>query len=394
MRKILYPIFALAALFTYAGCADWITPDPIYKEPENIYDNEGSTVYQDLLAYKKDMAGRQVMFGWFDEWTGTGSYRNMLRALPDSIDIVSHWNPKESYVEPLTDFQKHDLAEVHKRGTKVLFCLFFKDLGFRLTPGLAAAQANVPSEEYIATMREKWGWYERNYDASPEADAAIAKYADEMSAYVIENGYDGIDFDFERNYGERGNLVESNAALHVLLTALSRNFGPKSGTGRLLVVDGEPQTLSPESGPLLDYYIIQAYSNNNASGDSYLDARFATGGIAGAALFATFGEADGGEANVLRKTIWTEDFESGQNKLTGGPEYRFRNGHVNPGLNADGTPKTSTYSLDGMCRYYREIDGEIVKAGGAGAYRFNLSRLYNDYTLYRRAIQTMNPAEN
>ena len=28
----------------------------------------------------------------------------------------------------------------------------------------------------------------------------------------------------------------------------------KSGTGRILMVDGEPQTLNKESGPLLDYY--------------------------------------------------------------------------------------------------------------------------------------------
>ena len=40
---------------------------------------------------------------------------------------------------------------------------------------------------------------------------------------------------------------------------LSKEFGPKSGTGRILMVDGEPQTLNKESGPLLDYYVVQAY---------------------------------------------------------------------------------------------------------------------------------------
>lgn len=43
------------------------------------------------------------------------------------------------------------------------------------------------------------------------------------------------------------------------LDELSKEFGPKSGTGRILMVDGEPQTLNKESGPLLDYYVVQAY---------------------------------------------------------------------------------------------------------------------------------------
>lgn len=356
---------ALAAL-TVSGCSDWVTPEPLNKESENIH---GEDYYEALREYRK--SDHVKSFGWYSSWTALGSdMKNYLIGLPDSLDIVSHWYPAESYAEPLTDAQKEDLKAMDRRGTKVLFCLFFKDLGFRMTPGVEVAENRDPSEEYKALMRKTWGWYERDYDGSAEADAAIAKYADALARYVIDNGYDGIDFDYEVNYGERGNIVESTKALHVLLTALSRHMGPKSGSGLILAVDGEPQTLAAESGPLLDYYIIQAYY---CPGDSDLDSRFN-------GLFNKFKDVED-EATVLRKLIWTEDFERYQD---GKCNFAFRSGHKNPGLDKDGNPRTSTpYSIDGMARYYRDINGEMVKIGGYGAYRFELKGASDEYLLYR-----------
>ena len=54
--------------------------------------------------------------------------------------------------------------------------------------------------------------------------------------------------------------------------------------------------------------------------------------------------------------------------------------------------KTSTMSLDGMARYYREINGETVNAGGFGAFRFDIARGSDDYLVMRRAIQAANPS--
>lgn len=371
MKKgILAIACATLAAWAISGCSDWMTPERLYKPEENIH---GDDYYAALRAYKE--SDHVKCFGWFSSWTALGTdMKNYLIGLPDSMDIVSHWLPVESYAEPLSEAQKKDLAAMEKRGTKVLFCLFFKDLGFRMTPGVQTAENANPSEEYKALMRETWGWYERQYDGSAEADAAIAKYADAMAKYVIDNGYAGIDFDYEVNYGERGNIVESTKALHVFLTALSKYFGPKSGTGRLLVVDGEPQTLAAESGPLLDYYIIQAYS---CSGDGNLDSRFN-------GLYSKFSSVED-EATVLRKLIWTEDFERYQD---GKCNFTFRTGHKNPGLDKDGNPRTRTpYSIDGMARYYRDINGEAVKIGGYGAYRFELKGAVDEYQLFRRLMR-------
>lgn len=363
-KKITYIMFSAFAILSMASCNKWLTPEPLFKEPYNIH---GEDYYAALREYKS--SDHVKCFGWYSSWTAVGNdMKNYLIGLPDSMDIVSHWLPVESYAQPLSDAQKKDLKAVQEKGTKVLFCLFFKDLGFRMTPGLENAENSNPSETYKQLMRETWGWYERSYDGSEAADAAIAKYARALKDYVIENGYDGIDFDYEVNYGERGNLVESTAALHVLLTELSKYMGPKSGSGLILTVDGEPQTLAAESGPLLDYYIIQAY---HCQGDSDLDRRFN-------GLFNKFRSVED-EATVLKKLFWTEDFESIQD---GRQDFTYRDGTKIP------------YSIEGMSRYYREIDGQQVKIGGFGAYRFDIIGSIDEYALMRRMIQGVNPANN
>lgn len=363
-KKIIYIMFSAIAALSLTNCSKWVTAEPKFSEPENIH---GEDYYAALREYKA--SDHIKCFGWYSSWSAMGkSMKNYLIGLPDSMDVVSHWLPVESYAQPLSEAQRKDLADVHKKGTKVLFCLFFKDVGFRMTPGLETAQNASPSEEYKKLMRETWGWYERSYDASPEADEAIRKYARALKDYVIANDYDGIDFDYEVHYGESGNLVESTTALHVLLTELSKYMGPKSGSGLILAVDGEPQSLAAESGPLLDYYIIQSYY---CSGDSDLDGRFNN-------LYSKFSSVES-EATILRKLFWTEDFES---KQDGKQSFRFRDGSM------------TEYSIEGMSKYYREIDGQKVNIGGFGAYRFDILGAVDEYALMRRMIKGVNPANN
>ncbi len=392
---MLASVIGLAAV----SCSDWMSPRHVYEEPYNIKTEEEMEA---LRAYKN--SDHSICFGWYSSWTGVGDkMQSYLIGLPDSLDVVSHWNPTEAYVEPLTDAQKKDLAEVKEKGTKVLFCLFFKELGFRFTPGI---DYSLPTKNYGGDndakladrqkMKDTWGWYEDNYDGSEAAKEAIRKYARVMTEYVISQGYDGIDFDYEAHWGlSNGNIGLNPNAIHILLEELSKNFGPKSGTGRILAVDGEPQSLNAETGPLIDYYIIQAYS---CGGDADLDGRFSVSGPNGTpSLLAKFRAVED-ERTILKKTIWTEDFEKHQ--TSGGAEFTFRSGHKNPGLelidpndpSKGYRPKTKTRSLDGMARYYREIDGEVVTAGGFGAFRFDIARGSDDYLVMRRAIQTANPS--
>lgn len=362
MKKLIYSIFAVIATVFFAQCSDWTEIEANYTDPVNIH---GDEYYEALRAYKKSK--HPIVFGWYSDWIGKGTdMYNQLRGIPDSMDIVSIWG--NSY--NLTPEQWSDLQEVReKKGTKVLVCLQIMNLGQAYTPAEVEQDYivnGVQYETYNEAMAAYWGWYKSSYDGSEEAQNAIRKYAQVIADSINKYGYDGFDIDFEPNYGYRGNLSGSNDAMHVWLSELSKYFGPKSNTGKLLVVDGEPQTLNTESGPLLNYYIIQAYY---CTGDTNLDGRFNN-------LLNKFGSVED-ESTILSKTVWCEDFE--KHKADGGPQFTTRDG-------------VTTYSLMGMAMYYRpEVDARI---GGVGAYRFNLCRPLNDYVFMREVIQYLNPAQN
>ena len=346
MKKILYAFSIALVAFTFTQCADWVTPEPKFEEQVNVNTEE---YYKALRAYKK--TDHSICFGWYSGWTGAGAdMYNQLRGIPDSMDVVSIWGEKTG----LTEDQIADMREVQeKKGTKILWCQHIQDIGREITPeGVDPA--------------ELWGWNGSYYDGSEEAKAAIRKYAKAIVDSTLAYGYDGCDFDYEPNYGFAGNISASPEAMHIFLEEVAKYMGPKSGTDLILAVDGEPQTLLAESGPLLDYYIIQAYYS---WGYADLDNRFNR-------LVNKFGGVESTET-ILRKTVWCEDFE--RHKQDGGPVHSLRDG---------GT----TYSLMGMAKWYHP-DMPEVRHGGVGAYRFNLCRPVNDYFFMRQVIQEMNPAQ-
>lgn len=337
-------VAALAAI-ALTSCKDWTTPESKFKDPVNI---NGKEYYEALRAYKA--SDHAVCFGWYSEWNGGGAdLQSQLRGIPDSMDMVSIWGGKTG----LSKDQIADMREVQQlKGTKVLWCQHIVDIGREITP------SGVDVAEY-------WGWNRNGYDYTEEADNAIRKYARAIVDTCKKYGYDGCDFDYEPNYGYSGNISGSPDAMHVFLSEMAKYMGPQSGTGLILAVDGEPQTLRPESGPLLDYYIIQSYY---CRGYWDLDNRFNR-------LLNKFGALED-ESTILRKTIWCEDFERYQKN--GGEQYTDRDGSI-------------TYSLMGMARYKRpNLPGERI--GGVGAYRFNLGGKYDDYRIMREVIQEMNPS--
>lgn len=371
MKKLLYTVLAAMLSLTFIQCSDWTEMTPKFSEP---YNSHGDDYYEALRAYKK--TDHSVTFGWFSGWTGQGdNMNNMLRGIPDSMDIVSIWGDPFN----LSEAQKSDLQEVReKKGTRVLYCQHITDLGRSMTPPEVQNDFIVNGTQYNSlaeAMAAYWGWYGNSGDTSEAGiEAAIRKYARVIIDSINKYGYDGFDIDYEPNYGYGGNISSYPSRMHILLDELSKEFGPKSGTGRILMVDGEPQTLNAESGPLLDYYTIQAYY---CRGDANLDSRFQ--GLLNKFLSVTPGETDKEkEAAILRKTIWCEDFE--RHKSDGGPEFTTRDGE-------------KTYSLKGMAMYYRPgLEG--TRIGGVGAYRFDLCRPINDYYFMREVIQVMNPARH
>lgn len=196
-----------------ASCTKETTPERInIQHPDQqspiLRDN---AYYQNLRAYKQTK--HKLAFGWYGSWTAVGaSYQTRLQSAPDSMDIISIWSQWHS----LTPEQIADKEFVQKiKGTKVTFTIF----------------SDKMPEPFLTEI-----------GGGEYTDEAIEAYAkayckDSMDKY----SYDGIDVDYEPGYGASGPFVgHDNELFRKLILAMSKYVGPKSGTGRLLMIDGVP----------------------------------------------------------------------------------------------------------------------------------------------------------
>ncbi len=355
IKNILAP-YALIGLFL-ASCSSWT--DMRIKDADDLTQSANNDAYFEALrAYKK--SDHSVTFGWFGNWSGKGvSLENTMKGLPDSVDFVSMWG---GWKNPTPEILA-DLHYVQKlKGTRALVCCIVLDIGDQITP---------EDHNYsLEARKDFWGWVDGD-DVSIEA--AIRKYANAFCDTIDKYNYDGFDLDWEPNYGHpfetRKEMAVGNR-IDIFLEEMSKRIGPKSGTDRLLVIDGEPYAIHPETGALFDYFIVQAY----ASGGEYdLDSRLSR-------VIDTFDGILDAE-DVARKFIVTENFES------------FAEGG---GVIFDGKYR----SLEGMARWNPVINGKKVRKGGVGTFHMEYEYSPNGFPLgvtypyLRKATQIMNPANN
>lgn len=368
----LYTLYLSLLTLVFSSCNDW-TDIEAESFPEEMTSDE---YYAALRAYKQ--TDHQVAFGWFGGWTGTGAFlKNSLIGIPDSVDIVSIWDNGLQ----LTDAQKKDMQFVQQtKGTKIVFCRILKNVGDGFTPAYVTEGLEDGTSEYIAAQNEFWGFPADESDQEA-VETAIRKYAKAVVDTLNFYGYDGFDIDYEPYAGPHtGNLIKqgNNENFAIFLDELSKYMGPKSGTGKLLMIDGEPQSIQdqPQVGHYLDYFVIQAY---NSSSDSNLDDRLLGGpGQYRCGLMETFGE-ELGEERVTRMTIMTENFEAVDGAMNGGVDYTDRWGN-------------SMKSLEGMARW--QPKNGFTK-GGVGTYHMEAEYGTSpEYKNLRNAIQIMNPSSH
>ena len=245
MKNFLKYVAALAIVGAFfVACSDWTDPErEITQHPDQqspiLRDN---AYYQALREYKKTK--HKIAFGWYGSWTAVGaSYQTRLQSAPDSMDIISIWSQWHS----LTPEQIADKEFVQKiKGTKVTFTIF----------------SDKMPEPFLTEI-----------GGGEYTDEAIEAYAkayckDSMDKY----SYDGIDVDYEPGYGASGPFVgHDNELFRKLILAMSKYVGPKSGTGRLLMIDGVPYAVHADVADCFDYGIVQAY---NSYGYTDLQDRF------------------------------------------------------------------------------------------------------------------------
>lgn len=350
-KKILYSTLWGLLAVAFWSCSDWTE-----VESEDYFEYPAKKYYASLRDYKK--TDHQVAFGWFGNWTGRGaSMVNSLMGLPDSVDFVSVWGNWHT----LDEHRMADKKQVkEQKGTRALICFIIQDIGAQITP-----------VEYKDKPNEYWGFDPENTAADNARNlAAVEKYALAICDTIIKYDYDGFDIDYEPNFGHRGNMSGNDAYMLHFIKTLSKHMGPKSGTNRLLVIDGEPQSIVAESGPYFDYFIVQAYQ---ATSDSNLDGR----------LSSTIENFQGflSPEEVAKKYIVTENFESYAS--TGGVDYTDRYGN-------------KMQSLAGMACWTPFVNGKAVRKGGIGTYHmeYDYPTTPVEYKYLREAIRIMNPAVN
>lgn len=361
--KILLPIVGL--VLCVSACSDWTDLEPKYNE--NMSGSiKPSEYYEQLRAYKK--SDHPITFGWFGNWTGKGAnLEKCMAGLPDSVDLVSIWGNWRN----ISPEQEADLRLCQqKKGTKFLLCFIVHGLGDQLTPD-------------GQTVPEYWGWegelipdrpYQRwemiDTDVTTDQETIIRRYAKQIIDTIAKYNYDGFDIDYEPNYqGRWGSLANYPKRMSIFIDELSKYLGPKSGSDKMLVIDGEPQSMPSERGECMNYFIVQAY---NSSGDADLDSR----------LKSTINNFTGflEPKEVAKRYVVTENFEDWA--LKGGADFTDRYGN-------------EMKSLEGMARWTPIIDGEVCAKGGAGTYHmeyeFTVSGYEGTYPFLRNATRIMNP---
>lgn len=320
------------------------------KDPENLTDPERSEEYYAALrAYKK--TDHPVAFGWFGNWVGSGvSLENSLRGLPDSVDVVSIWgnwkNPSQEKLEDLRYVQT-------VKGTRAMICFVVSNIGDQITP------SGQNREEF-------WGYTAGDQESIA---AAAEKFANAICDTIDKYNYDGFDYDYEPHYGGAGNLSGNKTAERAFIETLGKRLGPKSGSGKLLAIDGEPNSIDSDLGVYFDYFIAQAYA---CSGDSNLDSRLSS-------TINNFTDVLTPE-EVSRMFIVCENFES--YAAAGGVNFTDRYGN-------------QMKSLEGMARWQPMYNGVALPKGGIGTYHMEYE--YNpgkqpSYPALRKGIQIMNPS--
>lgn len=356
--KYIYIVIIALLAGTFVGCSDWTEPTG-----KNFFETPSDEYYANLRAYKN--TDHQIAFGWFGGWTGKGaSMVSSLMGLPDSVDFVSIWGNWKNLDEARLE-DKRMVKEL--KGTRALMCFIVANVGDQLTPQEVRDSFEVDGfESPEAAVKNYWGWVDGNDDA---IKAAIEKYANAICDTIDKYEYDGFDIDYEPNWGAPGNIAGGpgyDNRMDIFVTAMRNRLG----NNRLLVVDGEPQSMPAETGPLFDYFIVQAY---DSPGYYDLDRR----------LQKTIDNYEGvlTPEEVAKKYVVTENFEDHAAK--GGTDFTDRFGN-------------KMKSLAGMAGWNPIVNEKMVPKGGCGTYHMeydyiNQDACHQEYKFLRQAISIMNP---
>lgn len=225
--KLVASFFVVLLIVTLASCTKKI--EEVGGKTLLAKTDKGQYL-ENLLAYKK--SPHQLLMGYYSAWEDAAIDGDIKKPkmtdLPDSVDIVSVFQrggENESYFKTLKETY---IPALQAKGTKVIW-----------TQGY-------------------WPW--RNVKDSSDQAGIDAAVKDIMNT-INEYNYDGFDIDFERKSREETGIIVK------IYEGLSKYLGPKSGTGKLLILDTDEDaennstvaTLLEKIKDKIDYVFFQAY---------------------------------------------------------------------------------------------------------------------------------------
>ena len=394
MKNMRISAAALLVSIVLSGCDDWMEPESKQIFAGTTENTKSEEYYANLRAYKE--SEHAIAFGWF-AWSGApgAELLNSFTGMPDSLDLVSLWaGPGGGMTPEMTA----DLRRVQElKGTKIVICTFIQDVGQGCTP-----PEHSKDQVGVAGQKEYWGWVDGDDEA---IRASLQRYAKGLADRVIEGGWDGLDIDYEPTVDAYASTlddyVRNGERIYVrwLLEELSTYLGPQSGSGKLLIVDGQINQLPKSVAPYLDYFIRQTYTQPSPP---YSMSTVGTEASKNSDLASTINylkdEANGiDDEYITNRYITTENLEYGPIGGRGGWYWRFIEDSKNTsnnsadGGNAIAAPINEYPSLRGHA-LWQPSNG--FRKGGFGGYHFESGRPGTpSYKWMRLAIQDQNPAQ-
>lgn len=382
MKLNKYIAACAVGVLALASCAkDWTEPKAeVYPNQENLkrlvpfLEAKGEADltptmrkhYEEIAEYRK--SDHVLGFGWFGNWTAKGSDpMSYLKALPDSVDMVSIWGTKGA----LTEDQKADLKFYQdiKHG-KAMLCWIVQDTGDQLTP------EGVTQQEYWFNQKG-----ERDYAKAAEA------YADAIADTIVKYRLDGFDIDYESGYGHYSrwsNIAQPSRIIsrednHVAFAFIKRLYDrfqaetAKDGRKRLIAFDGEPHLLGEEAASMIDYFIYQAYWERTS--------QMVLGKMRGVSHLP----------NHERKTIITVEFE--QTWRTGGI-HRNSQATIGSGrqtYTSEKYPELNGQAYSAQLLDYATLDWPSgIRVAGIGSYHMEYDKQDYPYKWLRMALDRAN----
>ena len=207
-------ILPVVVLLLGASCSDWTETENIESTVRKPWEQDPA-LWADYTAALRSYKASEHYLSYarlHNSPSPASSEQDFMRCLPDSLDIVTLTN-----ADNFSAYDAEDMATMREKGTRVLYQV-----------------------DYAARKAEFSG------------EAALKTYLDGVIAAVKANGMDGYSF--------TADPLDAAASAAIVAT-----LSAAKGDGQLLVLEGNPLSVSEADRAKLDYVVLDTEKAENTT---------------------------------------------------------------------------------------------------------------------------------